>query len=1191
MKKLKNLVLAGAMATTLSACGGGGGSGSGPINDFVQDDLSNLTGSGNIVNGYASLLSDFNSTISGGDFSKISGIITGPDENDIAMANTLIGQLDTAVELWEATENLIANQSDADKYKIYNSQSYKNAYASLLYLKNHVKPIIQKVANGRTITLEDYNLIDKENKAQQIIDQEKDTNANDWVETKKRKKAENVVVDTPVETIINGTASISYTDWTTVYQGGGQETRTKTTTTPRSKRTVTTRCVTPRVTYLNGSYVDGASSCSELSNVVEDLSATTVEVAETREGSNPVVSEELLEADISTATEKSAEYTITTYTDASETTTETSEGSATTTTTNRDVTASSNNGTNTWTYTTTRYIDTTVTTPITTSVYRTRHFKDIVKQDSRVVTTTTQRKKVTYKDGTTEIVNGTSTVNNSDWTTVQISESKRSKNILQSATTADQIVTTPDSGSVLRTWTSDMAYTNTDVFLGDKTENHHTNSSTYETNEYLFKDSNGNKQGWNELTQIKASSAYAKGWTGKGSTVAIADTGYDVDHTEFTGKISAIKDYTNTGVNDNHGHGTHVIGTVIAKKDNVGMHGVAFDSKAVVIKIGDGDYVSLNAAADGFVWAADQGAVVGNLSANSKYDHVFRRNDKIIQLSDGTYKSTDARYDYANKKFYNNQTHHMWKNATDKGMVIVNSAGNQGFQIAAHPGYFATVTDANGNLELGGKMLIVGAVDHNNNMTSYSNQAGHLCVNVVDNKCNDKYKVSDFYVLAPGSSYSTKNDGGYGNMSGTSMAAPFVTGQVAILHQMWPHMPGESLVKLVTQTADKNINGYNVNIHGQGIIDLDEATKPQGAVGIPTTGRTDGATTNINGSYISGSSSAIISNLSDISIMVLDDFDRDYYVSLGNSAVVQDKRKISDIDAMMNGYYYMPINNMFGSFAQGGQYDIGYMNFGLFTGENGNGDYSANIGKTFWLGNNFGIRTNVGQMNEVNTWLGNNSDGVLAVGKDNTTNFGQVGISYQLGNNVLSIDYSKGFTDINTTDGSLISGFDTIESESYKLAYEIHKDKHNTFGWSFSLPSHITSGSMDLEVAESVNLDGTINYTSINSDLTQKNKEKNIGFFYNHTPTNDLDASWNLSAEYRQDIAGEKGKDGVNLGINYVKKFSLACGILWMKNPKCYNEDGSKKDMKKLLNVESNNAYKHGLVYDMKTDMFVPIKK
>ena len=45
--------------------------------------------------------------------------------------------------------------------------------------------------------------------------------------------------------------------------------------------------------------------------------------------------------------------------------------------------------------------------------------------------------------------------------------------------------------------------------------------------------------------------------------------------------------------------------------------------------------------------------------------------------------------------------------------------------------------------------------------------------------------------------------------------------------------------------------------------------------------------------------------------------------------------------------------------------------------------------------------------------------------------------------------------------------------------YEVHKDENNTLGWSFSLPSHITSGNMDLEVAESVNLDGTINYTNL----------------------------------------------------------------------------------------------------------------
>jgi hypothetical protein len=505
-------------------------------------------------------------------------------------------------------------------------------------------------------------------------------------------------------------------------------------------------------------------------------------------------------------------------------------------------------------------------------------------------------------------------------------------------------------------------------------------------------------------------------------------------------------------------------------------------------------------------------------------------------------------------------------------------------------------------LVLGGKMLIVGAVDQNNVMASYSNRAGHLCMDITDNKCNDKYKVSDFYVLAPGSTYSTNGEGGYQVLTGTSMAAPIVTGQIAILHQMWPHMKGENLVKLVTTTANKDvISNYDVNIHGQGVVDFDKATEPQGVIGIPVDGRADGKTSSVDNSYASGSSSAI-ANLSNVKIMVIDEFDRDYYMSLGSNVVVQDKRKSSDIENMMNGYSYLPVNQMFGSYTQGGQYDLGHMNFGLFTGDGGNGDYSANIGKTFWFGNNFGVRTNIGQMNEQDTWLGNQSDGILAVGDNNITNFGQIGASYQIGNNVLSLDYSKGYSDINTTNNSLIKGFNNVETESYKLAYEIHKDKHNTFGWSFSLPSHITSGTMDLEVAESINLDGTINYETINSNLAQTTKEKNIGFFYTHQPTHDMDATFNFSVEHRQDIAGVEGNDGIELGVNYMKKLTLACGIpdtgfklldsklKKFKNPKCYDDKGIMKT--DLYDTKQNDQLtKHGLVYDMKTDMFVPIEK
>ena len=267
--------------------------------------------------------------------------------------------------------------------------------------------------------------------------------------------------------------------------------------------------------------------------------------------------------------------------------------------------------------------------------------------------------------------------------------------------------------------------------------------------------------------------------------------------------------------------------------------------------------------------------------------------------------------------------------------MLVNSAGNQGLDISATPGWFATETDANDDLVLGGKVLIVGSYNVNTGtLDGFSNRAGHLCRVIVDDSCRDQYKTSDFYVLAPGSTYSTNKDGSYGNRSGTSMAAPIVTGQIAILHQMWPHMKGENLVKLVTTTADKDITGYDVNIHGQGLVDFDEATKPQGAVGIPTTGRVDGSTSSISTTSISGSGNvqAVLSNLQ---IMVLDDFDRDYYINLGNSFTVQDNRKYSDVEMLVdNKNTFLPHQQMYGSFAQGGQYDLAKnYNFGLYTGE------------------------------------------------------------------------------------------------------------------------------------------------------------------------------------------------------------------------------------------------------------------
>ena len=128
MSKLRNILLSGAMATTLTACGGGGGGGAvSTVSNFIQNDVSNLSGSNTIVSSYSSLLSNFNTTIAGGDFGGLQAVITGPDSEDISTANTLLSQLQTAETLWANTETLIAQQSDC---LLYTSPSPRDATLS-----------------------------------------------------------------------------------------------------------------------------------------------------------------------------------------------------------------------------------------------------------------------------------------------------------------------------------------------------------------------------------------------------------------------------------------------------------------------------------------------------------------------------------------------------------------------------------------------------------------------------------------------------------------------------------------------------------------------------------------------------------------------------------------------------------------------------------------------------------------------------------------------------------------------------------------------------------------------------------------------------------------------------------------------------------------------------------------------------
>ncbi|NUT02660.1 MAG: S8 family serine peptidase, partial [Hamadaea sp.] len=120
------------------------------------------------------------------------------------------------------------------------------------------------------------------------------------------------------------------------------------------------------------------------------------------------------------------------------------------------------------------------------------------------------------------------------------------------------------------------------------------------------------------VPQVGAPQAWAAGYTGKGVTVAVLDTGYDPTHPDLQGRVAAAKDFTGEGsAVDTNGHGTHVAATVGGSARNPGGHlnGVAPETRLIVGRVLDGSGSGdLSWVIAGMEWAVAQGARVINLS-------------------------------------------------------------------------------------------------------------------------------------------------------------------------------------------------------------------------------------------------------------------------------------------------------------------------------------------------------------------------------------------------------------------------------------------------------------------------------------------------------------------------------------------------------------------------------------------------
>jgi subtilisin family serine protease len=251
--------------------------------------------------------------------------------------------------------------------------------------------------------------------------------------------------------------------------------------------------------------------------------------------------------------------------------------------------------------------------------------------------------------------------------------------------------------------------------------------------------------------------------TGSRSTViAVIDSGVDFSHPDLVnnqwlnpvpgedGDLHGWDFVSNSpAIQDEQGHGTAVAGIIAAEGNNsIGTTGVMWRAALMSLRVldntGTGDIADAVEAID---YAVSHGA-------------------QVINLSWGTVGQSIALKQAIER-------------ALRRGVVVVCSAGNSGQDLDTNPYYPASF----GLKDL----IIVAATDNQDQLASWSNWGSRKAT-----------------VAAPGTNIlTTQRDGGYWSVSGTSAAAPLVTGIVGLLKTSRPPINASLITKVISDGARK----------------------------------------------------------------------------------------------------------------------------------------------------------------------------------------------------------------------------------------------------------------------------------------------------------------------------------------------------------------------------------------------------
>lgn len=274
------------------------------------------------------------------------------------------------------------------------------------------------------------------------------------------------------------------------------------------------------------------------------------------------------------------------------------------------------------------------------------------------------------------------------------------------------------------------------------------------------------------VPQIGAPVAWQAGYTGKGVKIAVLDQAVDVKHPDIAGRVVEARDFTGRP-SDGEFHGTHVASTALGGGVNdPTLKGVAPEATLLAGQVCDAAGMCAESALlAGMQWAAESGATVINMSLGSP---------------DGA--GTDLKEEAVNA-------------LTEKyGSLFVAAAGNvYGSRTVSSP---STANAA----------LSVGAVDKQDGLAFFSSRGP---------RPGDSAVKPD--ITAPGVAIKAAvPGGGYEYSSGTSMAAPHVTGAVALLAQQHPDWTAEQY-KAALMASAKPRDDLGAFEQGAGRVDLARA--------------------------------------------------------------------------------------------------------------------------------------------------------------------------------------------------------------------------------------------------------------------------------------------------------------------------------------------------------------------------------